>query len=454
MSIGIPHVFECDGEEYVFFSENLQLYKLDNTDFKKYVSNNVQIINSNNNYPINARQQQVDLLIKKKLESHPPPDFAISNNGINSLILNVAGTKCNLNCIYCFAFADKNYSLPLMDLTTAKKAIDFLISNNPNEEYYGLVFFGGEPFINHQLIIDIAHYCEGLEQKTDKKFSFSATTNGTLLNKQLLPVFQKKGSVIFVSLDGPEHIHNRNRPYYNNQGSFKKIISNIELLKKYNINYSFRPTIAADCKNLIEIVDFFEKLETEFSFEFTVKPNFKYSEYTEFNDDKVNKIGVQYSNLIEYYFDKVKQNEKIFCNNILSALRRIHFRQAKDAACSAGRSALTINSDDTIYSCQNLSTVYDTNIGNLNTGISKSKLENFIAPFVNTLESCKTCWVKYLCSGGCFAENYAEHKVINTPIKYKCALKKIRWEKQLILYLKIKKNKPDYFKDIRQINVI
>ncbi|MFA4851574.1 MAG: radical SAM protein [Bacteroidales bacterium] len=455
MKLNGHHIFVCDEEKYIFFSEQLQLYKLDNPYIKEYVKISESKKKSIDSYLTDTQLKQVGTFIRNQLENNPKPDFALTSERINSLILNVSGTKCNLNCTYCFAFADKNYSLPLMNLTTAKKAIDFLVSINPNEEYYGIVFFGGEPFINYKLIVEIANYCEEIIIKNlGKKFTLSATTNGTILNKQLLNVFQKYGSVIFVSLDGPEYKHNKNRPYHNRKGSFNKVISNIELLKKYNVKHSFRPTITSDCENLVEIVDFFEKLETEFSFEFTVKPNFKFSESAVFNDEKVQSIGVQYFNLIEYYFEKVKRNEKIFCNNIVSALRRIHFRQAKKYTCSAGRAILTVNSDNTLYSCQNLSNLLDANIGTLDTGINKSKLEKIISPYVNTLESCKDCWVKYLCSGSCFAEKYTEYKTINIPLKHKCELKRMRWDKHLVLYQKIKNFKPDYFENIRQINAI
>lgn len=455
MNQEVYHVFECEDEEYVFFAEKLLLYKLNNPIVKAYIQAHESKCKSNNSYLTDSQLLQVGDFINVKLENSPKPNFASTKNKINSLILNVSGAKCNLNCTYCFAFAEKNYSMPLMNKTTAKKAIDFLVSINPNEEYYGIVFFGGEPFINHKLIVEIASYCEDkISKKLGKEFSLSATTNGTILNESLLNVFKKYGSVIFISLDGPEHIHNKNRPYHNSNGSFNAVMSNIELLKKHNINHSFRPTITSDCENLIEIVDFFEKLETEFTFEFAVKPNFKNSESTTYDDKKIKNIEAQYSELIEYYFEKVRKKEYIYCNNIVSSLRRIHFRQAKNYPCSAGRTILTVNSDNTIYSCQNLSNIFDANVGTLNSGINKSNLKKIISPYVNTLESCKDCWVKYLCSGSCFAEKYTENKNIYTPLEYRCKLKKIRWNKFLILYQKIKNLNPVYVENIRNIGAI
>ncbi|MBI4646033.1 MAG: hypothetical protein HY738_05405 [Bacteroidia bacterium] len=141
-----------------------------------------------------------------------------------------------------------------------------------------------------------------------KKFTFVATTNGTILNNKILNVFQKYGSEIFISLDGPENVHNRNRPYRNGKSSFKMVMSKVKLLDKYNINYSFRPTITSDCDNLLEIIDLFEKLKTSFSFKFAFSSYYKDSESIKYEEKKIINITSQYLDLVKYYFEKVKKN--------------------------------------------------------------------------------------------------------------------------------------------------
>lgn len=144
--------------------------------------------------------------------------------------------------------------------------------------------------------------------------------------------------------------------------------------------------------------------------------------------------------------NRILTNEPVYCYNITSALTRLHFQSAKRIICCAGWTAITVNPDGSIYSCQNLSSIPEASIGNLNSGIENAKLLTLHAVDVNTASSCQSCWLRYLCGGGCIAEKYVVARDTFSPVESRCFLKKVQWKNYLQLCQKLQNNCQDSWK--------
>ena len=138
---------------------------------------------------------------------------------VKALCLHIAH-DCNLACKYCFAGeGEYNGDRSLMSLEVGKKAIDFLVANSGNRVNLEVDFFGGEPLMNFQVVKEIVAYGRSLEEKHNKKFRFTLTTNGMLLNDEVMEFANKEMSNVVLSIDGRKEVHDRMRPTPNGKGS-------------------------------------------------------------------------------------------------------------------------------------------------------------------------------------------------------------------------------------------
>ena len=329
-----------------------------------------------------------------------------------------------------------------MDISTVKTAIDLLLKNNPNAEGYGIVFFGGEPLLNYNLMKEVVIYASNLFSKNNKHVGFTMTTNGTLASPKIIKLLKEYDFAVQISFDGPKEIHNKNRTYINGKGSFEKVLKNIQKIKDNNIKYSLRTTISVNL-NFYEIIKFMEGQQNEFGFGFTINTKYKskkITDYTDYINEKYEEFANLYEKLMDYYYEKFTAGEQLYCSNIINCLNRIENQFAKKINCTAGRSIITISPSGDIYSCQNLTNYNETKIGTISSVYNILNKNKFIAPNVEKINGCDKCWIKYLCAGGCLYEKYVDNNDILKPDLVKCRITKIQWENHLKLYQKLKKN--------------
>ena len=159
---------------------------------------------------------------------------------------------CNMACRYCFAFTKEKHIEP-MSIHVAEKATKNLLKDFPNTKRYLFYFFGGEPLLCKDFIREtVRRIEERFKEYPGKDFAFLLNTNGLLLNdKDLLALFKEKDFTITISLDGPQEVNDQNRLLVSGQGSFKRIMANIELLRQANIKFNLRATISPRNQNLL-----------------------------------------------------------------------------------------------------------------------------------------------------------------------------------------------------------
>ena len=163
---------------------------------------------------------------------------------VKALCLHIAH-DCNLACQYCFAEEGEYHGRrALMSFEVGKKALDFLVANSGSRVNLEVDFFGGEPLMNWQVVKDLVAYGRSLEEPHNKKFRFTLTTNGVLLNDEIMEFLNKEMSNVVLSIDGRKEVHDRMRPFRGGQGSYDLIVPKFQKLaeSRHQTNYYVRGT--------------------------------------------------------------------------------------------------------------------------------------------------------------------------------------------------------------------
>ena len=149
---------------------------------------------------------------------------------VKALCLHIAH-DCNLACRYCFAGEGEYHGeRALMSYEVGKQALDFLVANSGNRRNLEVDFFGGEPLLNFQVVKDLVAYGRSLEKEHDKHFRFTLTTNGVLLNDDVMDFVNREMDNVVLSIDGRKEVHNRMRPFRNGGGSYDLIVPKFQKL--------------------------------------------------------------------------------------------------------------------------------------------------------------------------------------------------------------------------------
>lgn len=147
-----------------------------------------------------------------------------SDGIVKALCLHVAHV-CNLNCSYCFASQGKYHGdRALMSLEVAKRSLDFLIEHSGTRRNLEVDFFGGEPLMNFDMIKELVKYARSIEKQHNKNFRFTLTTNGVLIDDDVIEFANREMSNVVLSLDGRKDIHDRFRVDYAGNGSFDLVV--------------------------------------------------------------------------------------------------------------------------------------------------------------------------------------------------------------------------------------
>lgn len=222
-------IFENDNRKYIYCVIDNKIFEIDDKTLGLLNQDGKTYEETKNNLSSLFSEDELDELINSMHElgliENETHNF--KNNldqmpgNITSLILLVA-QDCNLRCSYCYADEGKYYNSGKMDVNTAKKSVDFLIEKSASEKI-GICFFGGEPLLNFELIKEVVGYCYKKEKETGKKFGFSMTTNGTLINNEIEEFIIKNHISIQISIDGDKKTHDANRYYNGKLGSYETV---------------------------------------------------------------------------------------------------------------------------------------------------------------------------------------------------------------------------------------
>ena len=352
-----------------------------------------------------------------------------SGNVIKALCLHVAHT-CNLNCSYCFASQGKFHGeRALMSFEVGKRALDFLIENSGTRKNLEVDFFGGEPLMNWQVVKDLVAYARSIEKEKGKNFRFTLTTNGMLIDDDVIEFANKEMHNVVLSLDGRKEIHDRLRVDYAGNGSFDRIVPKFKKLvdarggKNYYIRGTFthaNPDFMNDINVMLDLG--FNELSLE---PVVCNPNEPYA-LTAADREVVKK---QYELLAEKMLEREKEGKPFTFYHYMLDLSDGPCIYKRISGCGSGTEYMAVTPWGDLYPCHQFVGDEKFLLGNIYDGVTAHKTQEcFRNCNVYTRKECDDCWAKLYCSGGCAANAYHATGSVNGVYKEGCDLFRKRME--------------------------
>ncbi|MBP1925013.1 uncharacterized protein J2Z76_000870 [Sedimentibacter acidaminivorans] len=358
---------------------------------------------------------------------------------VKAMCLNMAH-DCNLKCEYCFA-SQGNFKgqRSLMSYEVGQKAFDYLVKNSGSRVNLEVDFFGGEPLMNFDVIKKLVDYARSLEKDNNKRFRFTITTNGVLLDDEIIKYINENMDNVVLSIDGRKSVNDKMRKTLNDKGSYDVIVNNFKKLvaNRKEKDYFARGTYTAynldfseDVKHMRELG--FEHISVE---PVVTKPEEKYA----LTEEHVNTLKEEYEKLAKMYVNDYKDKDKKFSffhfNIELDGGPCIYKRSV---GCGAGTEYIAVTPEGDFYPCHQFVGETEFIIGNVNDGITNELIvDKFRNVSVNDKPTCKECWAKYYCSGGCHANAYNFNNDFKVPYNVGCELEKKRIECSIMIKAKL-----------------
>lgn len=357
------------------------------------------------------------------------PAFLERSPVVKALCLHVAH-DCNLACKYCFAGEGKYHGIKgLMSEEVGKAAIDFLIKHSGNRKNVEVDFFGGEPLMNFEVIKKVVEYARSKEKECNKNFRFTLTTNGVLLNDEIIDYINENMYNVVLSLDGRRKVNDYMRPTINGKSSYDMIMPKFKKLveKRKEKQYYIRGTFThynldftEDVKHIVE-----EGFK-EVSVEPVVAPNdMSYA----IKEEDVPAIVKEYERLACYFLEQIKQHQPFNFFHFMIDLEGGPCVHKRLAGCGSGTEYLAVTPEGDLYPCHQFVGIPEFKMGDVQKGIEKTDIRRqFEKCNVYSKEECSSCFAKFYCSGGCAANSYHFHGNIHSVYEIGCALQKKRLE--------------------------
>ena len=356
-------------------------------------------------------------------------DLKKRDSVIKALCLHVAHT-CNLNCEYCFAGQGKYHGEDaLMSFEVGKAALDFLVKNSGTRKNLEVDFFGGEPLVNFDVVKQLVKYARSIEKEVGKNFRFTLTTNGVLLDDDVIDFLNKEMNNVVLSLDGRKEINDAKRKTPNGKGSYDIIVPKFQnfVKKRGDKEYYMRGTFTRN--NLDFTKDIFHMLDLgfkELSMEPVVsKPDTEYA----LREEDLDTIYEQYEILAKEMIKRKREGNPFTFYHYMIDLSGGPCIYKRITGCGSGTEYLAVTPNGDFYPCHQF--VGDKNflMGNVKEGITNNKLrDEFKLCNVYSRKECENCWAKLYCSGGCAANSFHTTGSINGVYEYGCKLFKKRIE--------------------------
>lgn len=368
-----------------------------------------------------------DLLFSPAVDT---TDFKYNEEGVvKALCLHVAH-DCNLRCNYCFASqGDFNGERVRMPLEVGKKALDLLVEKSGNRRNLEVDFFGGEPLMNFEVVKDLVAYGRSIEDKHNKHFRFTITTNGVLLDDENMKFMNENMDNVVLSLDGRKEVNDNMRPAINGSGSFDLITPKfLDFIKmRGDKDYYVRGTFTSENLDFSKDVMFMNELGFDsLSVEPVVTdPKEEYALLEEHLDT----IMEEYEKLSKEFIEKHKKGEGFTFFHFMIDLTQGPCFIKRVAGCGAGVEYLAVTPEGDLFPCHQFVGQDEFKIGTLDSGIDNAKLvDEFRNANVFTKEGCSDCWAKFYCSGGCHANAYYANNDLKKPYKLECDMERKRIE--------------------------
>ncbi len=348
---------------------------------------------------------------------------------LKALCLHIAHS-CNLNCSYCFASQGRYHGeRALMSYETGKRALDFLVENSGTRRNLEVDFFGGEPLMNFDVVKKLVEYARSIEKGKNKNFRFTLTTNGVLIDDDVIDFANREMSNVVLSLDGRREVHDRFRVDYSGRGSFDTIVPKFQKLvnarggKNYYMRGTFthyNPDFLEDIKAMLDLGF------TELSMEPVVTSPESPSALTE-SDKPI--VFEQYEKLAKLMLRRDKEGKPFTFYHYMLDIKGGPCIYKRISGCGSGTEYMAVTPQGDLYPCHQFVGDEKFKLGDIYHGVDNKEIQNeFYSCNVYAREECRDCWARLYCSGGCAANAYHATGSVKGIYKYGCDLFKKRME--------------------------
>ena len=351
------------------------------------------------------------------------------SNVIKALCLHVAHT-CNLNCSYCFASQGKYQGhRALMTYEVGKQAFDFLIAKSGTRKNLEVDFFGGEPLMNWDVVKRLVEYARSVEKQYNKNFRFTLTTNGVLIDDEVIEFCNREMSNVVLSLDGRKEINDHFRVDHEGRGSYDMIVPKFKKFveARGGRDYYMRGTFTHN--NVDFTNDIFHMADlgfTELSMEPVVCPPDDPYALTE---EDLPKLFEQYEILAKEMIRRKKAGNGFTFYHYMLDLQNGPCIYKRITGCGSGTEYMAVTPWGDLYPCHQFVGDQKFLLGNIWDGVTnKTCQDSFRSCNAYAREECRDCWARMYCSGGCAANSYHATGDIHGVYEYGCELFKKRIE--------------------------
>lgn len=319
-----------------------------------------------------------------------------------NLVVNVSH-NCNLRCKYCFASTGNyNGARDLMSQETADKTLDWFLKQAKKTKVLNINLFGGEPLTNIPLVKYIVKKCKELEIEYDKKIYITISTNGTILNDELVTLIKEYDIGLQISIDGDKELHDSNRPAANGKSSYDMLAENVKTLLREVDNASLIPR-ATVAKGVTDVPRIVNHMLNDMHFKcVALTPALGCHSETSYNQEDLDEYFSKYNELVETFLDKVRKGEEFNIYPFTSEVDAVSKGIRRIYGCGSGLGFASIDIKGNIYPCMRFIGNEDYIIGNVESGFNE-KRQLFFDRTVYKRTRCKECWARHLCGGACVA---------------------------------------------------
>ena len=356
-------------------------------------------------------------------------DFKKRQTVVKALCLHIAH-DCNLACKYCFAEEGEYHGRrALMSFEVGKKALDFLIANSGSRRNLEVDFFGGEPLMNWEVVKQLVEYGRSQEELYNKKFRFTLTTNGVLLNDEIMDFCNREMSNVVLSLDGRQDVNDRMRPFRNGKGSYDLIVPKFQKFAKERAerDYFVRGTFTRNnldfSGDVLHFADLgFEKMSIE---PVVAPPEEDYA----IREEDLPQIMEEYDKLAVEYIKRQKEGRGFTFFHFMLDLNQGPCVAKRLSGCGSGTEYLAVTPWGDLYPCHQFVGNEEFLLGNVDEGVTNSAIrDEFKLCNVYAKDKCRDCFARFYCSGGCAANSFNFHGSITDAYDIGCEMQKKRIE--------------------------
>ena len=353
---------------------------------------------------------------------------------VKALCLHIAHT-CNLNCAYCFASQGKYQGeRAVMSFETGKRALDFLIENSGTRRNLEVDFFGGEPLMNFEVVKQLVAYARSVEKEKGKNFRFTLTTNGLLVDDDVIDFANRECANVVLSLDGRKEVHDRFRVDYAGKGSWDTIVPKFQKFveARGGKGYYMRGTFTHNNPDFLKDIE--EMLSLGFS-ELSMEPVVcAHGEQGELTESDLPVVLEQYEKLAELMLDREKAGKPFTFYHYMIDLTGGPCIYKRISGCGSGTEYMAVTPWGDLYPCHQFVGEERFKLGDIYTGVTnKAVQDEFRACNVYAHPECCDCWARLYCSGGCAANAYHATGSVTGVYEYGCKLFRKRMECALAL---------------------